>query len=107
MNRLAFVVLPLLFILSQRLAGQIDSSSNKVFSGKIFDDSLGHALPSVHIWNESTRMGSISNDSGEFSIHVRSQDTVVFSTIGYMSYVIVVSSSLKSEDSSTLKSEKI
>jgi hypothetical protein len=94
MYRLVFVVLPLLIIFSQRLAGQVDSSRNKVFSGKIIDDSLGYTLPSVHLWNESTRMGGISNDSGEFSIKVRSQDTVVFSAIGYYSYVTVVSSSL-------------
>ena len=94
MYRLVFVILLLLLISSQRLAGQIDSSSYKILSGKIIDDSLAYAIPSVHVWNESTRMGSISNDSGEFSMRVRSQDTVVFSAIGYLSFVIVVSSSL-------------
>lgn len=97
MNRLVFVVFPLLFILSQRLAGQVDSSSSKVFSGIIIDDSLTYAIPSVHIWNESTRMGSISNASGEFSLNVRSQDTIVFSAIGYLSYVMVVPSSLNQQ----------
>ena len=94
MYRLVFVVLPLLFLLSQRMAGQVDSSGIKVFTGKIVDDSLAYAIPSVHLWNESTRTGSISNDSGEFRIKVRSQDTLVFSAIGYLSHVIVVSSSL-------------
>jgi len=97
MNRFVYVVFPLLFILSQRLVGQVDSASSKIFSGIIIDDSLAYAIPSVHIWNESTRMGSISNDSGEFSLTVRSQDTVVFSTIGYLSYVIVVPSSLSQQ----------
>ncbi len=64
MYRLVIVVLPLLLISSQRVAGQVDSSSIEVFSGIIIDDSLEYALPSVHLWNESTRMGSISNDSG-------------------------------------------
>ena len=94
MYRLVFVVLLLLSIFSHRLAGQADSSSYKVFTGKIIDDSLAYAIPSVHVWNESTRMGSISNGSGEFSIKVRGQDTVLFSAIGYLSSVIVVSSSL-------------
>jgi len=106
MYRLVIVVFPLFFFLSQRLAGQVDSSSNKVFSGKIVDDSLDYALPSVHLWNESTRMGSISNDSGEFRIKVRSQDTVVFSAIGYLSYVIVVSSSLNQKVVIRLKPKK-
>ena len=106
MYRLVFLVLPLFFISSQRLSGQVDSSSYKVFSGKIIDDSLGYAIPSVHVWNESTRMGSISNDSGEFRLKVRSQDTVVFSAIGYLSYVIVVSSSLNQKAVVRLKPKK-
>jgi len=106
MYRHVIVVLPLLFLFSQRLAGQVDSSSNKVFSGIIIDDSLDYALHSVHLWNESTRMGTISNDSGEFSIKVRSQDTVVFSSIGYLSYVIVVSSSLNQKVVVRLKPKK-
>jgi hypothetical protein len=88
------------------VAGQADSLSIKVFSGKIIDDSLEYALPSVHLWNESTRMGSISNDSGEFSIKVRVQDTLVFSAIGYFSYVVVVSSSLNQKVVVRLKPKK-
>lgn len=106
MNRLFVVVLPLLFIVSQRLTGQVDSSGIKVFSGKIIDDSLAYSLPSVHLWNESTRMGTISDASGEFAIHVRSQDTVVFSAIGYESYVTVISSSLNQKVVVRLKSKK-
>lgn len=94
MHRLVLLVLPLLLISSHRLAGQVDSSRNELFSGEIVDDSLGYPLPSVHLWNESSRMGSISNGSGEFSLKVRNQDTVVFSAIGYLSQVLVVSSSM-------------
>ncbi len=106
MYRLVIVVLPLLLISSQRVAGQVDSSRIKVFSGKIIDDSLEYALPSVHLWNESTRMGSISNASGEFSIQVRNQDTLVFSAIGYFSYVMLVSSSLNQTVVVRLKPKK-
>jgi len=74
--------------------GQTDTISHRVFSGKIIDDSLGVALASVHLWNESTRKGSISDDSGAFSIRVKNRDTIVFSAIGYDSYVMVVSPSL-------------
>jgi len=77
MNRLAIFALPLLCIFSQSVSGQIDSLSTLVISGKIIDDSLEYALPSVHLWNESTRMGCISNDSGEFRITAKIQDTLV------------------------------
>ena len=106
MYRLAIVILLLLLISLQRVTGQVDSSGIEVFSGTIIDDSLEYAVPSVHLWNESTRMGGISNDSGEFSIKVRIQDTVVFSAIGYFSYVIVVSSSLNQRLVVRLKQKK-
>jgi len=94
MYRLILVAFPFLLFFSQKLAGQSDNTRIKVFPGKVVDDSLGFALPSVHIWNESSRMGSISNESGEFGIHVIDQDTLVFSAIGYYSHVLVVSSLL-------------
>ena len=106
MYRHAFLVLPLLLFFSQRLIGQVDSSRNELFSGKIVDDSLGYPLPSVHLWNESSRMGSISNGSGEFSLKVRNQDTVVFSAIGYLSHVLVVSSSVNQKQVVRLKPKK-
>lgn len=106
MYRFLFLVLSLISIFSQRLAGQVDSSSNKVFSGEVIDDSLAYAVPSVHIWNESTRMGTFSNSHGEFSIKLRSQDTIVFSAIGYYSSVIVVSSSLDQNEVVRLKPKK-
>ena len=92
MYRQLVVLLPLvLFIFSQRLVGQVDNSAISVYSGKIIDDSLEFAIPSVHVWNESTRMGTFSNDSGEFKISFRNQDTIVFTALGYMSSLIVVS----------------
>jgi hypothetical protein len=57
----------------------------------IVDDSLGYAIPSVHLWNESTRMGTVSNVSGEFEIRAKDHDTIVFSAIGYYSEVILAS----------------
>ncbi len=93
MYRLAIVALPLLFIISQRLSSQVDSTGSKVLRGIIVDDSLAYALPFVHLWNESTKMGAISNESGEFNIKVRGQDTIVFSALGYFGDSIVVSDS--------------
>jgi len=106
MHRLMLVALPLLLFFSQKLAGQSDSTRIRLFPGKVVDDSLGFALPSVHIWNESSRTGSISNGSGEFVTHVRDQDTLVFSAIGYYSHVLVVSSLVDQEVIVRLKSKK-
>ncbi len=94
MYRLAFIALPILFLSSLRVSGQLDSTRTGIFSGTIVDDSLGYGIPSVHLWNESTRIGSVSNASGEFMIKARDQDTIVFSAIGYYSQVILASSTL-------------
>jgi hypothetical protein len=103
MYRLVVALLLLLLISSQRVAGQVDSISYKLFYGKIIDDSMEYTLPSVHLWNESTRRGTISDDSGAFSIGVRNQDTIVFSAIGYDSYIMVVSSPLTKTEIIRLK----
>lgn len=93
MHRFAILALSILFISSLKVSGQLDSLSRKTFSGNIVNDSLGFAIPSVHLWNESTRMGTVSNSSGEFRIQARNLDTLVFSAIGYYSKVILASSS--------------
>lgn len=93
MHRVVFIVFPILFVFSQPISCQVDSSNIKVFTGTVMDDSLGSFLPFVHIWNESTRRSDFSNDSGEFSVQVNGQDTLVFSTLGYFSEVVEVSTS--------------
>jgi hypothetical protein len=93
MHRLVVIVLLLLIISSQKLSGQVDSLKIKVFSGTVMDDSLGTILPFTHIWNESTRQSSFSDDSGTFQVKIKGQDTLVFTTLGYMSEVVVVSKS--------------
>jgi hypothetical protein len=94
MHRFAIAILPMLFISVPYAFGQVDGSRLRAFSGRIIDDSLEHAVPAVHVWNESTRMGSISDASGEFSIRAGNQDTLVFSAIGYLSEVLVVPASM-------------
>jgi len=103
MYRLVVAIPLILLISSLRVAGQSDSIGYRVFSGKIIDDSMEYALPNVHLWNESTRRGSVSDDTGAFSIGVRDQDTIVFSAIGYYSYVMVVPPSLTKTEVIRLK----
>jgi hypothetical protein len=90
MFRFVIVALPLLFISSPGLFGQTDSTSRKVLSGKIIDDSLAYVIPYAHLWNERTKMGTITNESGDFSIEAGSQDTVAFSALGYYGDIYVV-----------------
>jgi hypothetical protein len=106
MHRIVVALLLILSFSSQRVIGQVDSISYKIFSGKVIDDSLEYALPSVHLWNESTRIGGISDDSGEFSIGVKNQDTILFSAIGYYSYVMVVTPSLTEMEVIRLKPKR-
>lgn len=106
MYRLAIIALPFFFLGSLSVSGQLDRLSTGTFSGTIIDDSLGYALASVHLWNESTRMGGVSNESGEFSIMARDQDTIVFSAIGYLSQVMLASSSMNQGVLIRLKQKK-
>ncbi len=93
MYRLVFAALLLLLVSSLRLEAQADSTGSKVLKGIIVDDSLGIELPFAHLWNERTRMGAISNESGEFIIRAESQDTLVFSALGYKRDSLVVADS--------------
>lgn len=90
MYRPVFVALILFVICSQGLRAQVDSTERIVLSGTILDDSLGIVIPFAHLWNERSRMGSISSDSGRFSIKIRSQDTIYFSALGYYNEKILV-----------------
>ncbi len=94
MFRHVILVLSLLLIISQKLASQTDSTNTKVLRGIIVDDSLGYILPLVHLWNEGTQRGTISNESGEFSIHAGNHDTLIFSALGYSDHILVVSNSV-------------
>lgn len=93
MYRLIIVALPLLLISSLGLLAQADSTERKVLKGIIVDDSLGIELPYTHLWNEHSRIGAISNESGEFTIYAEGLDTLVFSALGYKRDSLVVSDS--------------
>lgn len=89
MPRLVLLVL-LSALFSLQLSAQTDSSESKLLSGVILDDSLGHVIPFAHLWNERTRMGGISDDSGIFHISIRKLDTIYFSALGYQNKKIVI-----------------
>jgi hypothetical protein len=52
-----------------------------LISGKII--SLGNAVGNVHIVNLNTKLGTVSNDGGEFEMLVSLNDVLLFSSIEY------------------------
>ena len=61
-------------------------------SGFIFDEDSSHrALPDVAIFNKTKRRGTISNESGQFSIEMDRTDTLVFSTVQHLDEVFFFS----------------
>ena len=61
--------------------------STSVF-GKIMADSI--AVKDVHIFNLTSRKGTISNNYGEFQIPVKENDTILISDIQYEQQKIVI-----------------
>lgn len=62
-----------------------------IIKGKVIDKSIGNCIPSANIFNESDRHWEHANESGEFKLWVDIGDTLVFSSIGYLSELIIVS----------------
>ncbi|PQJ73501.1 carboxypeptidase-like regulatory domain-containing protein [Polaribacter butkevichii] len=60
----------------------------KIISGKMVLDSL--PIVNVHIINQHTKIGTISNDNGIFKIPVRLGDTLFFSHLQYQDKVIII-----------------
>ena len=56
--------------------------------GKIVSDSIG--IKNVHIFNMTSRKGTISNAYGEFQIPVKENDTLLISDIQYQSQKIII-----------------
>lgn len=106
MHRFVLQALLLISLFSAQITGQEIGSSKRILSAQVVDDSLGFAIPSVHIWNESARMGAVSNDTGAFSIRVGNHDTLVFSAIGYWSKVMFLSPEMNPDVFIRLKPKK-
>lgn len=66
--------------------------SKKTVVGKIFLDSI--SIPDVHIINQNTKEGVISNDFGEFEILVSKNDILYLSHINLESKKIIITDSI-------------
>ena len=83
-----------------------DDTSDSTVKGKILDDN-GQPLPGVTIHETGSKGGTVTNDKGEFSIHVHNiEGTLELSSVGYVSQRtkiskrLVLEIHLKSEDKS-------
>lgn len=99
------LILILIHILNcSSIYAQSNNFNFEIIKGKILDDSTGLYIPSVNIYNESTRNWDYSTNEGTFTIWVDMGDTLVFSAVGYLSEVIIITNSLL-KDSLNLKLE--
>lgn len=58
--------------------------------GMVVDSLSGKPVPFVHILNESSRRGYITDSLGKFSIRTELGDTLAFISLGYLGKVVIV-----------------
>ena len=69
------------FILTILAMNGFSQEKNTLISGKIA--SFDQPVRNVHIFNLTTKLGSVSDDNGEFELMVSLNDTLLFSSIEY------------------------
>lgn len=60
-----------------------------VLFGEVIND-VGESLNNAHILNTTTHTGTITNDDGQFGIHVFPEDTIKISSVGYKSKLLII-----------------
>jgi hypothetical protein len=73
----------LLLFLSLNIYAQNRST---ILSGEVISDSL--SVENIHIFNKTSKKGTISNQKGEFEIEVKLNDTLLFSGIQFYLFEI-------------------
>lgn len=58
-------------------------------SGKIIDAQTREALPGVHVMNQETQQGTITDQQGNFELIVLEKTAIIFSLIGYQKQTVV------------------
>lgn len=84
------------FIFSFSVIGQDGIHSDSLFvKATIIDNLSGQKIPYATIYNQTTGSGTISNLNGYFSLdHIRINDVVTISFIGYEKKVLVITKSI-------------
>ncbi|MDN5200463.1 carboxypeptidase-like regulatory domain-containing protein [Fulvivirgaceae bacterium BMA10] len=64
------------------------------FSGKILNKEDQTPVPGVHIINKRSKRGTVSDISGNFHLTLRRSDTLIFSSVGFLSHQLTFEDSL-------------
>ncbi len=69
--------------------------SQQVINGKIVDRDSSSAMPFVYIINKGNGNGTMSDNNGNFSLYLKTEDTLICSYIGYAKLIIPFKNILK------------
>ncbi|MDO1444825.1 carboxypeptidase-like regulatory domain-containing protein [Rhodocytophaga aerolata] len=87
-------VLFILFILAAIQVNAQQQPANKIqLSGYILNKEDAAPIPGVHVLNNKSKIGAISDDKGYFSIAMNQADTILFSAIGYETHTLILDAS--------------
>lgn len=84
----------LLFLLLAAYSASVWAQQSTIVSGMVSDGATSNAIPFVNIGLKKHALGTVSSETGAFSLHVPAtalNDTVVFSCMGYAAHKVAVS----------------
>ncbi len=94
MHKLSFTILLFSLLIIPSTQAQVFETKSHYATGTVLNDSSKIHIGFVHIFNESKRIGAISNEQGEFKFRADIGDTIVFGALGYLYKVIIVSDAM-------------
>ncbi|MDR0713483.1 MAG: carboxypeptidase-like regulatory domain-containing protein [Bacteroidales bacterium] len=68
------------------------------FAARVIDDSTGVALRDCYIVNKTLKLGTVSDEFGNFTLTANRKDSIEFSLLGYGKSVMAVEDSMYSND---------
>jgi len=72
-------------------------SQDVEITGQIINKTSQEALPYVHIVNETSQKGTVSNTAGRFWMKMSRTDTLLFSAIGFEKYVFTLNEDITTD----------
>ncbi|HKJ06485.1 MAG TPA: carboxypeptidase-like regulatory domain-containing protein [Flavobacteriaceae bacterium] len=70
-------------------------------AGKVIDHK--NVLPNIHVVNQTTKLGTTSNDLGQFEIFAKENDILLFSSLQHKKKLIVVTSEILKQNKIIVK----
>ena len=91
MSKPLWCVTLLIVLFPALLFGQSDE--RVIIEGMVVDADSAQALPSVHIRVRNTPLGGVTGKNGRFKTRVHRTDSLVFSSVGYQPFLLVLADS--------------